>query len=300
MYLSTSLILPPSPHGSQQRPFISVVGCNGKTSLLFELAKHVRPVLIGTTTRMLRPDAAVHARLPKMCISLEGVTQTVDLIDGQAPEERSCLQAHDKDGAVQRYIGCDQLFVGTLQANDKIGAPSGERLKHLWDESPYFRAALFEADGSRGLPLKAWEEYEPVIDKRTTHTVALLPHEALEIELSEETVCRYPLFMERYAQFALADTSSPELIAHLINDKQGLFKDAQGLRILLINKIDTLAGVDAYLKELPVNTELGEELKGAPCALTKLIAQVRRVQACTDPEIRLVLASVQRGYYLYV
>ncbi len=109
----------------------AVIGSGGKSTLLLRLARELAPggrVLLATSTHMFPPPG------------IPLVTRGVDEV-GKA------------------FEATDTVCAGLLCADGKLAAPA-----FTWEEAA--RAAdyvLIEADGSRGLPLKAHAAHEPVI-----------------------------------------------------------------------------------------------------------------------------------------
>ena len=106
----------------------AVIGSGGKTSLLYELAEELRPcgtVLLATTTHIMRPP-----QYPFV----------------QTPEELAAALAAGG-------VAC----VGSLTPVGKLTAPAFDG----WQQTADF--VLVEADGSKRLPAKAHETWEPVL-----------------------------------------------------------------------------------------------------------------------------------------
>ena len=106
----------------------AVIGSGGKTSLLYELAEELRPcgtVLLATTTHIMRPPQYPFA---------------------QTPEELAAALAAGG-------VAC----VGSLTPEGKLTAPAFDG----WQQAADF--VLVEADGSKRLPAKAHETWEPVL-----------------------------------------------------------------------------------------------------------------------------------------
>ncbi len=114
-----------------ERGMTVIIGSGGKTTLLYTLAEELKEtgsVIICTSTHIRIPD-------------------NYPLVTGGADEVRAALM----DDKV--------IAAGTRVENNKLTASpiSFEELKRLADY------VLVEADGSKGLPLKAHADYEPVI-----------------------------------------------------------------------------------------------------------------------------------------
>ncbi len=243
--------------------FISLMGCNGKTSLLKYLSQQVQGCLLGCTTKMRAFSAEQQALYPSFA-------------EFYLPD---ALSSSHKPLANEIFEALPSHLVLRGELSDgKYTCPAQELFEYFWDSGLYTKA-LFEADGSRGLPLKAYKDYEPVIDSRTTHTISILPLEAFSCEISPETVCRYELFTQRYKAWIPSNkTSSSALIAQLICDTKCIFKDARGKKILLINKLDT-----------------ADDRARAQQYCDELISELKALQHPQDFDI--IFASIQAEYY---
>lgn len=122
------------------------------------------------------------------------------------------------------------LLYGT-ETDGKVAAPPMEELATA---SAEFDLTLLECDGSRGLPIKGWAAHEPVVPTFATVTVGILPLWPLGQPVGPETIHRDALFR------ALTGTVLGELIttshlAAVISHPDGLFRHAQGRRVLCLN-----------------------------------------------------------------
>lgn len=128
----------------QIRPGVTaIIGGGGKTTLMYALARELQAsgrVIVCTTTRILRPS-----HLP--CVLAGG--------------ETALREALQKSAAV---------CAGAQAENGKLKAP----------EAPFgalLRLAdyiLVEADGSKGLPMKAHAAHEPVIPVEANQTICVV------------------------------------------------------------------------------------------------------------------------------
>ncbi|GHU39327.1 hydroxylase accessory protein YqeC [Spirochaetia bacterium] len=210
------------------RQVYSIIGCGGKTSLVWVLAQSNRnkKVLVTTTTHIQNPSSASGKydflisddTLPKQPQEIKtGITFAVHIDD---------VSGHS--GSLP------------LEALEKI--------------IPFFDYVYIEADGSRSRPLKAWEHYEPVITKSTTVTIGILPLNTIGKIVNNETVHRLPLFTQ------LTGAQETETIKHehiysvitgnnFFNNQKhkGLFDAAVGKKILFFNKSDAEKNIyDTY------------------------------------------------------
>lgn len=121
------------------RGLTAVIGSGGKTSLLYTLAEELRPmgtVLLATTTHIMRPPQYPFAET------------AAELASALASEGVACAGSYTPEG--------------------KLTAPAFEG----WETAADF--VLVEADGSKRLPAKAHETWEPVLPPQRTRTVCVL------------------------------------------------------------------------------------------------------------------------------
>ena len=187
----------------QQSDTVALVGCGGKTALLHRLAAELRceTVLLATTTRILPPPER--------------------LIDHINPEHAT--------------LGTNLLHGGL--DGEKLTPPPLERLAALRTVKGY---TLLECDGSKGLPLKGWANYEPVVPPQATITVGVCTLWPVGEIFSEENVHR----PEHFCTITGAELGRPITLAHIsamISHENGLFGKAAGRRHLLINQVENQA-----------------------------------------------------------
>lgn len=167
---------------------ISLVGSGGKTTLLFALANELaqlgRRVAVTTTTHIYRPDA-------QQCMHV--------VTDGD-------LSKMDAFLAQARLV-----TVGVPAENGKLGPPAAEVLEYLRRMAD---VVLIEADGSRGLPMKATAEHEPVIWPKTQRILAVAGLSALGEPLG--TVCHRVQLAQNILCVPPEHAVAPEDMARLL------------------------------------------------------------------------------------
>lgn len=185
----------------------AIIGCGGKTSLLYRLAAENRDAstLIGTTTRMFPPDASIYDYEATAC-PYETARPGVALISGG-----------ESDG--------------------KLLPPPKETLARIY---PRFDYTFLECDGSNLLPLKGWADYEPVIPDFTTITIGVAVVWPLGASLSVQNTHRLPLFCE-ISGANPGDIIETRHIAAMISHPHGMLRNAIGRKALFFNQIE-----DAY------------------------------------------------------
>ncbi|EOH98831.1 hypothetical protein UAY_02100 [Enterococcus moraviensis ATCC BAA-383] len=192
----------------QGKQVISLIGSGGKTSLMWYLADfyHDQNVLISTTTKIGYPIDRPYDFFYSNDFSTLGR-------DGQGITLAGCLAA------------------------------DGHKLSSLplsvFEESlHYFDKAFIEADGSKQLPLKGWETFEPVILPETTATIGLIPISVIGKYIDQMTVHRLPLFI-RATGAVQGEQIQEKTLAEIISSPTGLWSKSHGQRILCINQVQT-------------------------------------------------------------
>ncbi len=166
------------------RPGITaLIGGGGKTRLMYTLAEELSvkgTVIICTST---------HIRIP------EGHT----VVTGGVDELRSALR--------EKGVVC----AGTPAENRKLTAPFAgfSELRRLADY------VITEADGAKGLPLKAHETYEPVIPEGTGKTVLVIGADGLGKRVKD--VCHRSGIWASLAGVTVYDTAEPELEGRVVS-----------------------------------------------------------------------------------
>jgi molybdenum cofactor cytidylyltransferase len=202
---------------------VALVGAGGKTATLFRLANEIvaagHRVVTTTTTRIFAGQMAqspVHLMVKDGVVDLSRLAARLDSY-GQ------CLLVTGIEGP--KAAGVNPGLV------DQVAAQAG-RLD--------IAAILVEADGSRGLPVKAPAPHEPVIPAATTLLIPLLGLEGLGVKLADPYVHRP---QQLRAVLGVQDAESrftPEMAARLLVDPLGGVRGKpSGARLLpLLNKAE--------------------------------------------------------------
>lgn len=178
------------------RPGVTaLVGGGGKTTMLYALARELAgkgSVICATTTRIFPP----------------GHLPVLDRVDRETMERLRCV------------------CVGTATEVGKLAAP-GQAMEELAALSDY---VLVEADGSKGLPLKAHLSHEPVIPAGAGQTVTLVGASGFARPV-RETVHRPEVFC-RLAGLGPDEPATPEAVAAVL--------EAEGLgRKIFVNQVES-------------------------------------------------------------
>ncbi|MDR3325140.1 MAG: putative selenium-dependent hydroxylase accessory protein YqeC [Spirochaetaceae bacterium] len=185
------------------------IGCGGKTSSIWALAERFRArrTLVATTTHMARPPAAENRY--DYFFDRDGLPDCARSGVALAGDARGGRLASLEPGALERLIGL-------------------------------YEYVFIEGDGSRMKPLKAWEDWEPVVAESTTLTVGVLPLWPLGRPIDEALVHRLPLFLSLVG----AEEGQRLEVGHLAaliagsGAHGGLFKAARGKKILFFNQVE--------------------------------------------------------------
>ena len=200
---------------------ISIVGGGGKTTFIKTLANELieegKRVLISTSTGIFVP--------PKNCYN--------DLFIEKIPS------------SFKPQIGTITYYAET---NDgiKLWTKSVLPIEELI-EGNLFDFVLIEADGSKGKPIKAPSSHEPVIIKYTTITIGVVGLDSIDKLVNEENVHRPDWFIKLIGyRIKVVDTSS---VIKLVLNKNGIFKNCIGKKVLLLNKADNNSRIE-YGREI--------------------------------------------------
>lgn len=233
--------------GAGQERVVAFVGAGGKTSAMFATALSAQAFrTIVTTTTMIRdPRVEEGRRIDKVVLDSRLGEPA------RASGDAVVLESRARPGAGPLVVAA-----GATPESGKLRGvhPSQvEKLRELCD------LVLVEADGARGLPVKAPSPSEPVIPECADIVAGLIGLDCLGSPMDARTVHRPELFG------ALTGCAEGEPIGaihleRLIHSPEGLFKDCPSgaRRVILLNKADVASprAVRELLKLL--TTSLGE------------------------------------------
>lgn len=190
-----------------KKEVISFVGGGGKTTTMFDLAEELKAlnkkVLVTTTTHIFAPDKDKFDNIFLKDIKENKINSSTITILGE------------------KIINNKLKGLDILSLEKIIG-------KDLFD---YY---LIEADGAKGMPIKAPDYYEPVITDSTTKTIGLIGLDALDKTISEISH-RKDLLLSLLEKESFDRVEIKDIIK-LVLHKYGLFKYSNGETILLLNK----------------------------------------------------------------
>lgn len=196
---------------------ISFVGGGGKTTTIFaladELVKAKKKVFIATTTKVFNPkeeeyDYYFLKDINKEFIPLKGTI----------------------------------TFLGECVKDEKLLGVSSEKIDEIIDRN-IFDFILIEADGANRKPIKAPAYHEPVIPRKTSLTIGLIGLDCLNKAIDKNIVHR-PELLKKISGNEDFEIINKDLVVNLVLDKNGLFKNSKGKKILLLNKADDSNTID--------------------------------------------------------
>jgi len=198
---------------------VAIIGSGGKTSLMFALAAEAvglgGRVVTTTTTKIWvpRPDQSPQIILHRDRHELRRRTRRALAESGQA--------------TVALYRNKDDKLVGPApETVDAIMADWGVDL------------LLVEADGARGMALKAPDPKEPVIPSRVDIVIPVVGLGGLGRPLDGATVFRPDRF-ERLSEIRPGDPVTAEGVGRVLFHPEGLCRDAGRARIIpFLNQAD--------------------------------------------------------------
>jgi len=208
-----------SAFGVRHKEVISLVGGGGKTTLMFALAREIvangSTVVTTTTTKIWKPRDvetrliidADEARLISRTIDSIGKHRHITLVSEQLP-----------DGKLK---GIRQELVDVLIGLEAISQ------------------VIVEADGAAGKPIKAPNDFEPVIPRSTSLVIPVVGLDALGQRLSPDVAFRQDI-VSRITGLIPGDKIHAEAIATLLTHEEGMTRGSPNhSRIVpFLNKLD--------------------------------------------------------------
>ena len=186
---------------------ITVVGAGGKTSLINYIANKYKDrvkILLTTTTKIYVPSKDLYKYIYML-------------------DENEKIDIHADLGiiVIGKFINKEKKIVGL----------DFDNLKHL---TPKFDLILIEGDGSKKKKLKGWNDKEPVVYPKSTKTIGILDITSYNMEISDENIHR----LEELRKITnINNKVEINNLVDIVLNKNGLFKNACGQKVLLINKI---------------------------------------------------------------
>ena len=206
---------------------IAITGGGGKTSLMFALGRYSAKdtfTLLTTTTKIFPPQ--------KDESPFEIIAGTDDLIkELQKAGEMPSMITAAKERSGEKLSGYTPEDIAEIVSKINTGR------------------TIIEADGSRGLSLKAYEEWEPPVPAITDCHFIIMGADIFTEPVSAANVFRFDILKNKFSIQAGEYLSFANCAATLSNRDEYLKNSPESaLRILFINKCDLLT--DAMLAEI--------------------------------------------------
>ncbi|TCS41280.1 selenium cofactor biosynthesis protein YqeC [Reinekea marinisedimentorum] len=197
---------------------ISAVGAGGKTHTLYFLANllkgHGHSVCVTTTTKMYMPKP------------------------GQVDNQ---IQFSELDNHSNTSVGITFIYASVVQDSGQQSKATGMTEQHVNELAllALFDFILVEADGAKGLPLKAPARHEPCIPKCTHLVIGVTSAELFLAPADATRIHRWPLFSE-LTGCEEGSIINEQVIGQLLTSNEGLFKNTPegSQKVWLINKLD--------------------------------------------------------------
>jgi probable selenium-dependent hydroxylase accessory protein YqeC len=214
---------------------IAITGAGGKTSLMYALAREIasegRKVITTTTTKIFPPNPVQSPRL---------ILLSEDPQVSRLPEEFRAVHHVTVGGRI-------------IPSTGKIDGLDDAALRTCLGFADHL---LVEADGAAGRPVKAPEEWEPVIPTMSDLVIPVLGVDCLGKPATDRWVFRLERFLS-VTDLQMGDTITPGALARLLAHPQGALKGAgvHARIIPFLNKEDLLSDGSAV-------REIADQLAG--------------------------------------
>ena len=255
--------------GVRKGEVVSLVGAGGKTTALYrlgsELASQGWRVLV-TTTTMIRPPSC---------------TQVGTLIVESDPDD--AVSSVCKALCSGRVIA---LASQRLEAGSKLKGVSPELVARLAELAD---VVILEADGAKGLSLKAPAPYEPVVPLATTIVVPVVGIDAMGRPLGSGVAHR-PQLISELTGVPQGATITAAMVARLLVHRQGALKGVPvGCCVQpLINKVEDTSALGAARR-------VAGTIKGHPAMTRVLLGAVARDDPITESWRRVSAVVLAAG-----
>jgi len=249
--------------GVHKGEIISLTGAGGKTTAMYRLATELASQgwrVITTTTTMIRPPSSQQTQ---ELIVEDRLDQVLRLLSKVLPLRSPVTLASKRITAENKLKGIELAWVQQLKLRADV--------------------VIIEADGSRGLPLKAPAAYEPVVPEETTLLIPVCGISALGQPLSSNAVHR-PDLVAKLTGLAYNEPITGEAIARVLLHPLGGLKGApaQARVVPLINQVDDgglLAAARLIAARVRNNPSVDRVLIGAAGSERPVLENWRRVAA---------------------
>ena len=208
-----------------EKGITAIIGSGGKTTLMYYLARTLsikHKVIISTTTKIYEPDY----NNPKAF----GYFPNSDFMT--LFENSITLTSPTKEDIKKQLYTSNLICIGEKSENGKLKVPNLNFCK-ITDIADF---VILECDGSKGFPLKAHKNYEPVIPKGTNKTIQVLGIKGIGKRIND--ACHRADIYAKICGKTTDDIVTPEDAAKVVLEET--FCD-----VLIINQIENDFEMDA-------------------------------------------------------
>lgn len=170
---------------------------------------------------------------------------TTKIGDFSDNEFKKILFNSEEEIDISLFEKVEGLHLTGIKNDRKISSLPLEILENVVDKFSYI---ILEADGSRKKIIKAWNDTEPVYLSKTTISIGIIPIKAIGVEINNLNIHRFEIFESKF-NVKKKNKIDIELMVEIITNKEGLFKNSIGEKILFINQVETEEEFE-YAKQL--------------------------------------------------
>ena len=238
--------------GIQKGDTVSVVGGGGKTSIINKLAGEASeiyscPILITTTTNIFSPNKELKSN------TILGTDNTIaTVIKKEIRDKNKILTLARKRIGEEKVPNQPEKNLKRM----KLKGFQKEKIKRFISSS---KIVFVEADGSKGLPIKAPNKNEPVITIESNYILGVIGLDAIGLPVSKKNVFRLKHFC-KVTGLKERMKISPESLAFLINHPNGIFQNTpkNSKKAIILNKADCIDKIDEIEKIAYIINERGD------------------------------------------
>jgi molybdenum cofactor cytidylyltransferase len=259
----------PNPVDLAKGCSIAFVGAGGKTTAMFRLARQ----FIKAGKQVVFVSTSTH--LGQWQLGLADMVLHLDI------QHRLPYQEIRKARGVV-------LLIGPQINESRVSGLSETTLEEIYQETSQLGAPLLiEADGSRGLPLKAPAVHEPAVPGFVDVVVVVSGLSALGKPLHEKVVHRPEIFSMLTGLPLGESIRSDEFVAFLCNIYRGLKNIPAGaIKVALLNQADT-----EILRDMGERIALDIRSAYDYCLVSSLVSENEEVRAKFAPVAGIILAA---------
>lgn len=164
-----------------------------------------------------------------------GKSSLIEILSEELSERGICHDIMTTTHMWPMKTGKFRRQLGEIGVDGKVVPLTEEQIREVLAEQ---RPMLIEADGSKGLPCKAPEVWEPVIREESTHVFAVIGASCLGERIMD--CCHRPERVKALLNCSSDHRLTPEDLAVLALDKNGFYKNVSENQTygIILNQVD--------------------------------------------------------------